>query len=72
MSPNINLSTSTTSSHPNLANSSQCHSPLFQSGWQSFRSLQVRAGFFLDPSGLRMFSIWLLRDLSVASTSASC
>lgn len=58
--------------HSSLINSSECHSPLFQSGWQSFRSLHVRAGFFLDPSGLRMFSIWLLSDLSVASTSASC
>ncbi len=46
--------------------------PLFQSGWQSFRSLQVRAGLFFVPSGLRMSSIWLFRDFSVASTSASC
>ena len=46
--------------------------PLFHSGWHSFRSLQVRAGFFWEPSGLRRFSIWLLRDLSVESTSTSC
>lgn len=32
-------------------------------------SRQVRAGFFLDPSGVSRFSIWLLRDLMVASTS---
>lgn len=35
-------------------------------------SLQARAGFFLEPSGLMMFSIWLLIDLRVASTSMSC
>lgn len=46
--------------------------PLFHSGWQSLMSRQVLAGFFLEPSGLRMLSIWLLRDLSVASTSTSC
>lgn len=36
--------------------------PLLSSGWQNFRSLQLRAGFFRDPSGLMMFSIWLLID----------
>lgn len=32
-------------------------------------SRQVRAGFFLEPSGLSRFSIWVFRDLMVASTS---
>lgn len=31
--------------------------PLFQSGWLSLMSRQVRAGFFLDPSGVSRFSI---------------
>lgn len=48
------------------------HLPLFQLGWHNFRSLQVRAGFFWDPSGLRKFSIWLLRDFREESTSTSC
>lgn len=32
----------------------------------------MRAGFFVVPSGLRRFSIWLLSDLRVESTSTSC
>lgn len=44
-------------------------SPLVHSGWLSLMSRQVRAGFFLDPSGESRFSIWVLRDLMVASTS---
>lgn len=32
-------------------------------------SLQVRAGFFLEPSGVSRLSIWVFRDLMVASTS---
>lgn len=31
--------------------------PLLQSGWLSLMSRQVRAGFFLDPSGVSRFSI---------------
>lgn len=48
------------------------HLPLFHSGWQSWRSLHVRAGFLRVPSGLRMSSSWLVMDLSVESTSMSC
>lgn len=59
-------------SHIRPAHACLPNSPLFQAGWQCFRSLQVRAGLFLVPSGLRMFSIWLFRDFRVASTSASC
>lgn len=43
--------------------------PLVQSGWLSLMSRQVRAGFFLEPSGERRLSIWVFRDLIVASTS---
>lgn len=46
-------------------------SPLCFAEWQSFKSSQVRAGCFLEPSGLRMVSIWLLRDLRVAWTPGS-
>uniref|UniRef100_A0A0E9XL31 Uncharacterized protein n=1 Tax=Anguilla anguilla TaxID=7936 RepID=A0A0E9XL31_ANGAN len=47
------------------------YSPFFHSGWHIFRSRQARAGFFWVPSGLRMFSIFWLRDLRVVSTSTS-
>lgn len=57
---------------PQTAHSTGCeHAPLLLDGWHSFRSSQVRAGCFLEPSGLRMVSIWLLRDFSVAWTPGS-
>ena len=38
--------------------------PLWSSGWQNFRSLQFRAGFLREPSGLMRLSICPLTDLS--------